>query len=124
MFIVDEITGDIITRQGDNGEYTIYNIPTDKDYKLYFSVFDENRNKIGDEILVNSLYKDFATFIITPEFSDKLTVKKGEESAQYNFAIKKCYGFNQIEDTLVLGNKTIYDKNTILVLPKESEGGL
>lgn len=122
MFLVDETTGDVITRQGDDGEYTITNLPTDKDYTLYFSVFDENRNKIGEEISVNSLYKDYATFIITPSFSDKLTVKRGEESAEYYFAIKKCFGIDQIEDTLIIGNKSIYDKNKIIVLPKESEG--
>ena len=49
-------------------------------------------------------------------------MKKGEDSATYYFGIKICYGINDIEDTLVIGDKTIEDLNTITVLPKITEG--
>lgn len=121
MFIVDELTGDIIIRQGDNGEYTINNTPTDKIYNAFLSVVDENRNLIGDiETTTNA--EGYTTFIITPEFSDKLVVKRGEEEATYYFVVKLCYGVNNIEDTLILGNKGINELNKITVYPKISEG--
>lgn len=121
MFIVDELTGDMTIRQGNNGEYTINNTPTDKIYNAFLSVVDENRNLIGDiETTTNA--EGYTTFIITPEFSDKLVVKRGEEEATYYFAVKLCYGVNEIEDTLILGNKGINELNKITVYPKISEG--
>jgi len=123
MFIVDDITGNITLRQGDNGEYTLFGIPTDMVYVGSLAVVDENRNRIGEEIITNTNQTEGSvTFTFTPEFTDKLTVKRGEESATYDFAVKLRVGVNYIEDTLVIGNKTIYDKNTITVLPKIAEG--
>ena len=40
MFIVDEETGDIITRQGDSGTLVLNNIDTSRNWKVYFSVYD------------------------------------------------------------------------------------
>ena len=122
MQIVDELTGDMIIRQGDNGEYIVEDTPTDKVYTAYFSVVDENRNHIGD-IETNTSLEGYTKFIITPDFSDKLEVKKDEESATYYFVVKLCHGVNDIEDTLVIGNKGINELNKITVLPKISEGG-
>lgn len=121
MQIVDDLTGDMIIRQGDNGKYTVNGTPTDKVYSAFLSVVDENRNHIGDiETFTNP--EGYTEFIITPEFSNKLEVKKGEEQATYFFVVKICFGINDIEDTLILGNKGIYELNKITVLPKISEG--
>ena len=124
MFIADEITGDITLRQGDNGKYTITGIPTDKNYFAYFSVLDENRNKIGEELVTNTNYLNHVSFTFQPDFTDLFVVKKGEDNAIYEFGVKLKFGVNYIEDTLVIGNKDISAKNTITVLPKLSDGGV
>lgn len=121
MQIVDELTGDIIIRQGDDGHYVVEDIPTDKNYEAYFSVYDED-GKIINELKAETNNENFVKFVFPPTFTDEWAVKRGEEEATYYFAIKLCYGFNQIEDTLVIGNKTIYDKNIITVLAKQVEG--
>lgn len=122
MFIVDETTGNITLRQGDNGKYSIFGLPTDKNYRAYLSVEDENRNKIGEELSVETNNSDSVSFIFSPDFTDNFTVKRGEDFATYYFGIKICYGINDIEDTLIIGDKTIEDVNTITVLPKITEG--
>lgn len=121
MQIVDELTGDFIIRQGDDGHYTVEDIPTDKNYTAYFSVFDE-KGTIINEISTETNNENYVKFTFNPSITDEWVVKKGEEQATYYFAIKLCFGFNQIEDTLVIGNKTIYDKNVITVLAKQVEG--
>lgn len=123
MQIVDELTGDFIIRQGDDGQYVVEDIPNDKNYTAYFSVSDSKGNFIN-EVIEQTNNETFVKFTFTPSVTDEWTVKKGEEQAIYYFAVKLCYGIDQIEDTLVIGNKSIYDKNVITVLAKQSEGGI
>lgn len=120
MQIVDELTGDMTISYGDNGEYTVFNIPTDKNYMAYFIVFDKNRKNIF-QIQKETLNQDFVTFIFKPSDIEKLVIPKDEESQEYFFDIKLRYGNNEIEDTLVLGNKSVYDKNKITVVAKGNE---
>ena len=123
MQIVDSLTGDFVIRQGDDGQYVVEDIPNDKNYTAYFSVFDSKGNFIN-EVTEQTNQENFVKFVFTPSITDEWKVKKGEEQAIYYFAVKLCYGINQIEDTLVIGNKSIYDKNVITVLAKQSEGGI
>lgn len=123
MQIVDELTGNIIIRQGDDGQYVVKDIPTDKNYLASFAVYTEDRKKIN-EMQTQTDNKDFVEFTFPPSFTDEWVVKKGEEEATYYFGIKLSYGLDEIEDTIVIGNKTIYDRNTITVLPKLVEGGV
>ncbi len=122
MFIVDEISGDITTlTQGDTGEYVLTGLPTDDYYTYYLAVQDQNRNPIGEEIVANGNLKSTVTFPFTSSLTDLLTVKKNEEYATYNFGVKLCSKAG-VEDTLIIGNKQVGEKNTITVYPKKVEG--
>ena len=121
-FIVDEETGDITLVQGDSGEYIVSDLPTDKNYSLYFAIQDENRNPVGPEINVEANGSSTVTFSIVPSLTDLLTVIRGEETQDYYFGIKICYAADNFEDTLLLGNKNLGDLNIITVYPKKVEG--
>ena len=127
MYEVDEITGNITLRQGDSGEYTIEGLPNNYLYLAYFAVHDEKRNRVGFEIIKEIDQTNArVTFELTPEFTDYLIVKPNEEVATYYFDVKLSYysDSTKIEDTLILGDKTPEDKNTITVYPKTVEGGV
>ena len=121
MFKVDELTGDITLRQGDSGKYTITGIEVDYAYTPYLAVTTENRVQVGEQI-VGVIDGTSVSFKFKPSFTDLLTVKKGEDDETYLFFIKFVSGVDDIEDTIVIGNKSIYDVNTITVLPKFVEG--
>ena len=128
MYEVDEITGNITLGLGDSGEYTVEGLPNNYLYLAYFAVHDDKRNPIGYE-LIEEIDQTNArvTFELTPDFTDYLTVKPNEEVATYFFDVKLSYYYGeeiQIEDTLILGNKTPEEKNTITVYPKTVEGGV
>lgn len=123
MFIVDEISGDIITlTQGDTGEYVLTGLPTDQYYTYHFAIQDENRNPIGEEIVVSGNLRSTVTFPIKASLTDLLKVKKNEEYATYYFGVKCCSAQAGIEDTLIIGNKQVGERNTITVYPKKVEG--
>jgi hypothetical protein len=128
MYEVDETTGNITLRQGDSGEYTVEGLPNNYLYSAYFAVYDDKRNPVGYEIKKDIEQENArVTFPLTPEFTDYLIVKPNEEVATYFFDVKLSYydGENiQIEDTLILGDKTSEEKNTITVYPKTVEGGV
>lgn len=121
MFIVDETTGDITMTQGDTGDYVITGLPTDKNYVAYFAIQDENRNAVGSEIQKGTNLRSSVTFFINKTLSDLLTVKKNKEYQIYYFGVKLCDSSSN-EDTLVIGNKEVGEKNTITVYPKKVEG--
>lgn len=120
MFIIDEKTGNITLRQGDNAELSIEDIPEDKEYDIYFSIYDSNRNIIFElrEIPVNGS----VTFKITPANTELLTVPDGQKTANYFWAVKRCYEPDNFEDTLIVGDKGVADVNKVLVYPKIVEG--
>ena len=119
-FNIDE-NGNITVIQGDSGQLVISGIPIDKNYSVYFAVQDENRKTIGGEIFVNSNKNSSVIFVLTPNLTDLLIVKKGEEFATYYYGIKICSS-DGMEDTLLIGNSQIGDLNTITVYPKKVEG--
>lgn len=122
MFIVDETTGDITTlTQGDSGEYTLTGLPTDDYYTYYLAIQDENRNPIGEEIVVSGNLRSTVTFPFPASLTDLLTVKKSEEYATYYFGVKLC-SKSGVEDTLLIGNKQVGERNSITVYPKKVEG--
>ena len=114
--------GNISMIQGDSGTLVIEGLNSDKNYKVYFAVQDENRNPIGDEISVNSNYSSSVIFFLTGGYTDLLKVKKDENAAVYYYGVKICDEEDNVEDTLILANGDINDVNTITVYPKKVEG--
>lgn len=119
-FSVDNF-GNITLVQGDSGELAISGIPTDDNYSVYFAIQDESRNPIGDEISVNSSKSSSVIFVIPASLTNLLTVKRNEEIATYYYGVKLC-DESGLEDTMLLGNSKIGDRNTITVYPKKVEG--
>ena len=114
--------GDITLVQGDSGELTVSNIPTNRNYKIYFAIQDENRIPVGSEVMVESNYSDAVVIFITGGLTDLLTVPLGEETSTYYYGIKLCYTEDLLEDTLMLGSSSIASKNTITVYPRKVVG--
>ena len=120
-FKVDE-NGNITLIQGDSGELVIEGLNTDQNYTLYLAVQDKNRKHIGDELQVQTNYRDTVTFMLTGEFTDLLAVDKNESFSVYYYGIKVCSSATLLEDTLIFENSDIGDLNTITVYPKKVEG--
>lgn len=119
MFIVDS-SGKITLRQGDSGKITFTDVPTDKDYTLYFSFYDKSRNiikEINKEVLSSEV-----TFEITPEITDLLRVGEKNKTETYYWGLKICLCDEKYENTLVVEDKSIADLNMVLVYPKIVEG--
>lgn len=116
-----DINGDITLIQGDSGQLVLNNLPTDKNYTVYLGIQDKNRKPIGNELSVETNKNSTVPFIITSELTDLLTVPKGEETESYYYGVKLC-SVDGIEDTLLIGDSQIGDKNTITVYPKKVEG--
>ena len=121
MFLVDEETGNITLTQGDSGEYTINGLPTDQYYDVYLAIQDKKRNPIGNEIKESANLKSSVSLKFLSSLTDLLTVPKSEETQTYYFGIKLCDKLGN-EDTLIIGNNDVGDKNTITVYPKKAEG--
>lgn len=119
-FNIDEY-GNITLVQGDSGQLVVNGLPTDKEYTVYFAIQDENRKPIGEEIQVNSNKASTVVFVLLGSLTDLLTVKKGEDTATYYYGLKICDD-SGLEDTMLLGNSIIGERNTITVYPKKVEG--
>ncbi len=120
-FTIDN-NGNITLVQGDSGELVVTGLPTDQNYKVYFAIQDENRKPIGNEIVVNSNKSDSVIFVLLGSLTDLLSVKKDDDTATYYYGVKLCSEEENTEDTLLLGDSDIGDKNTITVYPKKVEG--
>ena len=120
-FTIDN-NGNVTLVQGDSGELVVTGLPTDQNYKVYFAIQDENRKPIGSEIVVNSNKSDSVIFVLLGTLTDLLTVKKGEDTATYYYGVKLCSEEENTEDTLLLGDTDIGDRNSITVYPKKVEG--
>lgn len=120
-FFTDD-NGNITLVQGDNGELVVTGLPTDKNYTLYFNIYDENRKFIGSEVFVNTNKNETVTLDISASLTDYMNVKKEDDFAIYYYGLKLCYTDEGIEDTLLIGNSNLGDLNTITVYPKKVEG--
>ncbi len=120
-FKVDE-NANLTLIQGDSGTFIINGIPTNKNYDVYFAIKDANGNLVGNEMSVYSNYSSKVIFYLSGEYTDLLTVPKGESFAIYYYGIKLCDSEDDIEDTLLLASDDIGSVNTITVYPKKVEG--
>lgn len=122
-FLVDKETGNITLVQGDSGTLVVDGIDTDQNYKVFFSVYDEDGRILGDEVYIYSNFSPVVSFQIPASLTDLLKVDGGiEDTATYYYGIKTCLEATGFEDTLCIGDSDIGDLNTITVYPKKVEG--
>lgn len=120
--IIDD-DGNIELVQGDSLTLYVNGIPTDENYKVYFSIYDVYGNTIGDEVNVESNHQSVIILEIPSGLTDNLTVTTGiDGTEEYYYGIKLCLEDTGYEDTLCVGNSDIGDLNTITVYPKKVEG--
>ena len=120
-FIVDD-AGNITLVQGDSGMLVVQDLPTDKSYTVYFSIYNSKRNIVGEEIFVNANYSPTVKISVTASLTDLLTVSRADDTAEYYYGLKICDSDTGEEDTLMIENGDIGDLNTITVYPKKVEG--
>lgn len=117
MFIMDEETGDITTRQGDT--FTINVTGISDDWTVYFSVY-RGSDRVRLFEISQTPVEGTTTFDITARESNLMTVPNGKKTELYYYGIKRCK--DNIEDTVIVGNKKVSDLNKILVYPLITEG--
>lgn len=121
MIYIDK-DGTIVLYQGDSGKLNVYGLDKDKSYIVYFAIQDENRNPIGEELQVSVSNSDTMTFVLTPQYTDLLTVPKGKPYKIYYYGVKVCEVGTSMEDTLFIANKTYGDLNRVIVYPRKVKG--
>ena len=116
MFIIDDTTGNMTVRQGDSFDFTVEGV-TD-DWQLYFSVYNANREILFE--INKTPIEGVTKFEITPAQSTLMTVPLDKKTEMYYYGLKRCK--NGIEDTLIVGDKSVSDLNKITVYPLTNEG--
>lgn len=122
MSLIIDNDGTISLYQGDSGEIVITGLDEGKNYTVYFSIQDKNRESIGEELQVSVNNSDTVTFVLTPEYTDLLEVPKTKPFEIYFYGIKACETDKLKEDTLFIGNNTYGDLNRIIVYPRKVKG--
>ena len=85
---VDE-KGTMRIRKGDSGSLKIKGIPTDKNYKVYFAVYDPVTGEIViPEIIVESKKSSEVTVVLSVDFTNSL--EGTEKGRRYSYGIKLC----------------------------------
>ena len=121
MLIIDT-DGTITLYQGDSGEIVISGFDSSKKYTVYFAIQDEKRNLIGEELQVSVTDSDTVTFILTPKFTDLLTVPPNKPYKIYYYGVKVCETETSLEDTLFIADSTYGDLNRMIVYPRKVKG--
>ena len=121
MIVIDE-DGTISMYQGDSGEIVINGLDDENNYTVYFAIQDAKRNTVGEELSVSVSNSDTVTFVLTPEFTDLLTVPKNRPYQIYYYGIKLCVEEDSVEDALFIANGTYGDLNRIIVYPRKVKG--
>lgn len=122
MAYITQEDGTIIARQGDSGKVYIEGLDTDKNYIVYFGVYDEKRKIVGREVPVQSNRQAELILNIPAVVSNAWEVPKGEEYKDYYYGIKVCDEDSKTEETLVLAGCEFDTENVLRVYPKKVEG--
>lgn len=122
MAYIVETNGNITLVQGDSIEIVVNGIPTDQNYQVYFAAQDEERNPVGNEIMVESLGASSVVIKLLGNYTNLFTVNEDSKSQRYYYGIKLCSVDDNTEDTLLLGESQIGGLNTITVYPRKVEG--
>lgn len=123
MSLIIDNDGTISLYQGDSGELTVSGFDSDKNYTVYFAIQDADRNLIGEELQVAVSNSDTVTFILTPQYTDLLTVSKNKPYEIYFYGIKACEIDKNVENTMFISDTTYGDLNRIVVYPRMVRGG-
>ena len=122
MSLIIDNDGTISLYQGDSGEIVISGLDVNKKYTVYLSIQDANRKVVGQELQVAVSNSGTVTFVLTPAFTDMLTVPKNKPFEVYYYGIKVCEEETGIEDTLFIADSTYGDINRVIVYPRKVIG--
>lgn len=85
-------------RRGDSGFFYVDGIPVDRNYGVYFAIFDpETGEKASAELFVNSNNSQRVRFDLSVEFTTSLNGT--EKGRRYTYGIKIC--FEDEEETVL-----------------------
>ena len=121
MITIDS-DGTITLYQGDRGELVISGFDNTKKYTVYFAIQDKKRKFVGKELQVSVNNSDTATFVLTPNYTDLLSVPQNRPYELYYYGIKVSEVGENNEDTLFIGDSSYGDLNYIVVYPRKVEG--
>lgn len=110
--------------KGDTGNIIFSGLPKDKVYTVYFSIFDEEGEKIIKEIVATTFVQEtgVATFVIDEATSNSLKV------GEFTYALKLCVEADGSEDTVIPETKLengVYSQEaapSFIVYQKRVEG--
>ena len=115
---------------GDTGNLRISNLPTDKNYKVYWEIIRAKTQETVFELDLDSNQADNVLFNLDSKHSDLLTVQNINTPETYYWSIKICDPVTGAEDTVI--PKTRVDPGTglatfskpykLIVLYKMAEG--
>ena len=121
MITIDS-NGIITLYPGDSGELVISGFDNTKKYTVYFAIQNKKRKFMGEELQVSVNNSDTATFILTPDYTDLLSVPQNRPYELYYYGIKVSEVGKNNEDTLFVGDGTYGDLNFLVVYPRKVEG--
>lgn len=123
MSLIIDKDGTISLYQGDSGELVISGLDSTKSYIVYFAIQDANRKLVGEELQVAVNNADNVTFVLTPQYTDLLTVPSNKPYEIYFYGVKACETGTSREDTLFISDSTYGDLNRLIAYPKKVKGG-
>ena len=115
--------GDIETTQGDSFPLLVEGLYSDKNYELYYSIYDSKGRIKGDEVHISTGGASSVVLEIPSNLTDLLTVKGGIDSTEdYYQGLKICDPETGYEETLRINGKALGELSVITVHPKKTEG--
>lgn len=122
MSLIIDSDGTISLYQGDSGELVVSGLNPEKNYVVYFAIQDADRKIMGEELQVAVTSSDTVTFVLTPQYTDLLTVPKNKPYEIYFYGIKATENNGEIENTMFVSDTTYGDLNRIIVYPRKVKG--
>lgn len=124
MAIRIDQNGTIAMYQGDTGYVYANGIDPEKQYRMYFAIYNSKRQPVGEEIMEEAINVDHVEFKIGIELSNLLTVPLNKEYETYYYGIKQNEIGTSNADTMFVGGGTYGDLNEIQVYPRKAIGYL
>jgi hypothetical protein len=116
--------GTITMYQGDTGYIYANGIDAEKQYRMYFGIYNSKRQPIGKEIMREALNVDNVEFKIDIELSSLLTVPLNKEYETYYYGIKQNEIGTADADTMFIADGDYGDLYELIVYPRKVVGYL